>query len=52
MKVASTNETLTIENPSKELLDFVDKLRNRKLSKLEELRSKKNFYFPSQSNIR
>lgn len=41
-----TQETLVIENPSKALLDFVNMLRDRKMSRLEELRNKKDFYFP------
>lgn len=39
---AYTQETLVIENPSKGLLDFVNKLRERKLSQQEKLRNKKN----------
>lgn len=36
-----TQETLVIENPSKALLDFVNMLRDRKLSQQEKLRNKK-----------
>ena len=38
-----TQEALVIENPSKGLLDFVNKLRDRKISQQEELRNKKTF---------
>lgn len=41
-----TQEALVIEKPSKVLVDFLDKLRDRKISQLEELRNKKDFYFP------
>nr|DAS63656.1 MAG TPA: hypothetical protein [Caudoviricetes sp.] len=43
MKPSSyTQEALVIENPSKTLLDFVNKLRDRKMSQQEKLRNKKN----------
>lgn len=35
-----TQEALVIENPSKGLLAFIDKLRDRKLSQQEKLRTK------------
>lgn len=38
-----TQDTLVIENPSKGLLSFVNKLRERKLSQQEKLRNKKSF---------
>lgn len=42
MKPSSyTQEALVIENPSKALLDFVNKLRDRKMSQQEKLRNKK-----------
>ena len=37
-----TQKILVIENPSKGLLDFVNKLRDRKLSQQEKLRNKKD----------
>lgn len=43
MKTPSyTQEALVIENPSKVLLDFVNKLRDRKISQQEKLRNKKS----------
>lgn len=41
-----TQKTLVIENPSLNLVNLINKLRNRKLSQQEELRNKKDFYFP------
>ena len=38
-----TQEALVIENPSKGLLNFVNKLRDRKISQQEKLRNKKTF---------
>lgn len=38
-------ETLVIEKPSKALVDLMNKLRDRKMAQLEELRNKKDFYF-------
>lgn len=43
-----TQVSLVIENPSKALVDLMNKLRNRKMSRLEELRNKKDFYFPTK----
>lgn len=42
---AYKQETLVIENPSKALVDLMNKLRDRKMAQLEELRHKKDFYF-------
>ncbi len=43
MKTSSyTQEVFVIENPSRALLDFVNKLRDRKMSQQEKLRNKKN----------
>lgn len=38
-----TQELFVIDRPSKGLLRFVDKLRERKRENLEELRNKKDF---------
>ena len=35
-------KALVIEKPSKALVDFINKLRDRKMSQLEKLRNKKN----------
>lgn len=40
-----SQETLVIKKPSKALVDLMDKLRDRKMAQLEELRNKKDFYF-------
>lgn len=45
-QVSYTQETLVIENPSKALVDFANKLRDRKMAQQKELRNKKDFYFP------
>lgn len=45
-----TQETLVIDRPSQGLLNLVNKLRERKDSQLEELRKKKEFYFPLRNN--
>lgn len=37
-----TQETMVIKTPSKGLLDFVNMLRDRKISQQEKLRNKKN----------
>lgn len=42
-----TQETFVIENPSKALVDFTNKLRDRKMSQLEKLHNKKELYHPS-----
>ena len=39
--MAYTEETLVIDNPSKELLSVVKKLRKNKLAQLEKLRNMK-----------
>lgn len=39
--MAYTEETLVIDNPSKELLKVVKKLRKNKLAQLEKLRNMK-----------
>lgn len=39
--MAYTEETLVIDNPSKELLNVVKKLRKNKLAQLEKLRNMK-----------
>lgn len=41
MKKFRHTETVVIEKPSKALLDFVNLLRDRKLSQQEKLRNKK-----------
>jgi hypothetical protein len=41
-------DTLVIKKPSKALVDLMDKLRDRKMSRLEELRNKKDFYFSNK----
>lgn len=38
-----TQELFVIDRPSKDLLGFVNKLRERKRENLEELRNKKDF---------
>lgn len=38
-----TQETLIIEKPSKGLLNFINQLRDRKLSQQEKLRNQKAF---------
>lgn len=38
---AYKQETLVIEKPSKALVDLMNKLRDRKMAQLEELRNKK-----------
>lgn len=44
---ASTHvtEVVLVDNPSAKALAFVETLRQRKLSKIEELRKKKDVYF-------
>jgi hypothetical protein len=42
-----TENALVVKNPSKALVNFVNKLRERKMQQLEELRSKKDIYFPN-----
>ena len=37
-------KTIVIENPSKALVDLVNKLRARKMEKLEEMNKKKDSY--------
>ena len=37
-----TPKALVIEKPSKTLVDFMNKLRDRKMSQLEKLRNKKD----------
>lgn len=39
-------ETMVIENPSKSLVMLMNKLRDRKIAQLKELKEKKDFYFP------
>lgn len=39
--LSSTHEAIVIEKPSKNLLAFVEKLRERKLAQQEKLRNKK-----------
>ncbi|WP_195476427.1 hypothetical protein [Bacteroides finegoldii] len=41
-----TQETMVIENPSKSLVMLMNKLRDRKIAQLKELKEKKDFYFP------
>lgn len=41
-----TQETMVIENPSKSLVMLMNKLRDRKMAQLKELKEKKDFYFP------
>ena len=43
-----TQETLVVEKPSKDLANFLDKLRERKMAQLEDLRNNKDFYFPKK----
>jgi hypothetical protein len=43
-----TQETLVIEKPSVGLVNLMNKLRDRKMSQQEELRSKKQFYFSAR----
>ena len=40
-----TQETMVIENPSKPLVMLMNKLRDRKMAQLKELKEKKDFYF-------
>lgn len=47
-KIVHTQRPYVVENPSSALLAFVDKLRDMKMNKLEELRNKKSFYFPNE----
>ena len=41
-----TQETMVIENPSKPLVMLMNKLRDRKMAQLKELKEKKDLYFP------
>lgn len=42
----SYSQTFVVKNTSTALVDFFNKLRDHKMSKIEELRSKKDIYFP------
>ncbi len=43
-----TQKTLYVENPSKAVLSFLEKMRERKVATLEELHNKKDSYFPNK----
>ena len=46
----SHSRTFVVEKTSKSLVDFLNKLRDQKMAKLEELRSKKSIYFPASES--
>ncbi len=48
-KKKSYSQTFVVKETSATLVDFFNKLREQKMAKIEELRSKKNIYFPASS---
>ena len=46
----SYSKTFVVKNTSTALVDFFNKLRDHKMSKIEELRSKKDIYFTASTS--